>query len=178
MSKTLWIKFYGCNLSHFREIEWPTLSNYYLFLSCIPKEHSIQEVCASSTTSLQTWWIKLSQLSFIWNFSKGKTNWSKKITPSIEQNSICPFALIPARLLFSNEELSVSSGSGFIVSEDGWIITNAHVLTNKQRIKVELKSGSQYDATVMDVDQKMDVALIKIEPDVSAHVFPSAPQGP
>ena len=72
----------------------------------------------------------------------------------------------------------MSSGSGFIVSEDGWIITNAHVLTNKQRIKVELKSGSQYDATVMDVDQKMDVALIKIEPDVSAHVFPSAPQGP
>ena len=72
----------------------------------------------------------------------------------------------------------MSSGSGFIVSEDGWIITNAHVLTNKQRIKVELKSGSQYDATVMDVDQKMDVALIKIEPDVSAHVCPSAPQGP
>lgn len=68
----------------------------------------------------------------------------------------------------------MSSGSGFIVSEDGWIITNAHVLTNKQWIKVELKSGSQYDATVMDMDQKMDVALIKIEPDVSAHVFPSA----
>ncbi|XP_036955471.1 serine protease HTRA1 isoform X1 [Acanthopagrus latus] len=75
------------------------------------------------------------------------------------------------RLLFSNEELSVSSGSGFIVSEDGWIITNAHVLTNKQRIKVELKSGSQYDATVMDVDQKMDVALIKIEPDIPLPVL-------
>lgn len=70
----------------------------------------------------------------------------------------------------------MSSGSGFIVSEDGWIITNAHVLTNKQRIKVELKSGSQYDATVMDMDQKMDVALIKIEPDVSARDFPSAPR--
>lgn len=72
----------------------------------------------------------------------------------------------------------MSSGSGFIVSEDGWIVTNAHVLTNKQRIKVELKSGLQYDATVKDVDQKIDIALIKIEPDVSAHCFPSAPQGP
>lgn len=61
----------------------------------------------------------------------------------------------------------MSSGSGFVVSDDGWIITNAHVLTNKQRIKVELKSGSRYDATVKDVDQKMDVALIKIEPEVS-----------
>ncbi|CAK6959620.1 LOW QUALITY PROTEIN: serine protease HTRA1 [Scomber scombrus] len=66
---------------------------------------------------------------------------------------------------FSNEEVSVSSGSGFIVSEDGWIVTNAHVLNNKQRIKVELKSGFQYDATVKDVDQKIDIALIKIETD-------------
>ncbi|TKS78079.1 Serine protease HTRA1 [Collichthys lucidus] len=69
------------------------------------------------------------------------------------------------RLPFSSEELSVSSGSGFVVSEDGWIITNAHVLTNKQRIKVGLKSGLQYDATVKDMDQKMDIALIKIDPD-------------
>ncbi|XP_074525889.1 serine protease HTRA1A [Halichoeres trimaculatus] len=69
------------------------------------------------------------------------------------------------RETYSSEEVSVSSGSGFIVSEDGWIVTNAHVLTNKQRIKVELKSGLQYDATVKDVDQKTDIALIKIEPE-------------
>lgn len=65
----------------------------------------------------------------------------------------------------------MSSGSGFIVSEDGWIVTNAHVLANKQRIKVELKSGAHYDAAVRDVDPKMDIALIKIEPDVSALMF-------
>ncbi|KAI3372938.1 hypothetical protein L3Q82_022736 [Scortum barcoo] len=69
------------------------------------------------------------------------------------------------RVPFSGEEVFVSSGSGFIVSEDGWIVTNAHVLINKQRIRVELKSGLQYDATVKDVDQKIDIALIKIEPD-------------
>ncbi|XP_070760041.1 serine protease HTRA1 [Enoplosus armatus] len=69
------------------------------------------------------------------------------------------------RVPFSSEEVPVSSGSGFVVSEDGWIVTNAHVLNNKQRIKVELKSGVQYDATVKDVDQKMDIALIKIKPD-------------
>ena len=87
-----------------------------------------------------------------------------------------PFSL--TRMPFTNEEVSVSSGSGFVVSEDGWIITNAHVLTNKQRIKVQLKSGSHYDATVKDVDQKMDVALIKIEPDVSDRCLLSAPQRP
>ncbi|XP_060927948.1 serine protease HTRA1 [Limanda limanda] len=72
---------------------------------------------------------------------------------------------------FSGEEVSVSSASGFVVSEDGWILTNAHVLTNKQRIKVQLKSGVQYDATVKDMDQKMDIALIKIEPDMPLPVL-------
>uniref|UniRef100_A0AAX7T2M3 HtrA serine peptidase 4 n=1 Tax=Astatotilapia calliptera TaxID=8154 RepID=A0AAX7T2M3_ASTCA len=77
-----------------------------------------------------------------------------KIVPAVQKN-----------------EVSVSSGSGFIVSEDGWIVTNAHVLTNKQRIKVELKSGVHYEAAVRDVDQKMDIALIKIDPDVSVLLF-------
>lgn len=65
----------------------------------------------------------------------------------------------------------MSSGSGFIVSEDGWIVTNAHVLTNKHRIQVELKSGLHYDAIIKDVDQRIDVALIKIEPEVSTRCF-------
>jgi len=76
------------------------------------------------------------------------------------------------RVPSSSEEVLVSSGSGFVVSEDGWIVTNAHVLNNKQRVKIELKSGVHYDAVVKDVDQKMDIALIKIEPDVSALLFP------
>ncbi|XP_044052443.1 serine protease HTRA1 isoform X2 [Siniperca chuatsi] len=82
-----------------------------------------------------------------------------KIVPAVVHLEL--FQKVP----FSSEEVSVSSGSGFIVSEDGWIITNAHVLTNKQRIKVELKNGLQYDATVKDVDQNMDIALIKITAD-------------
>lgn len=81
------------------------------------------------------------------------------------------FFFFTARVPFSSEDVSVSSGSGFIVSEDGWIVTNAHVLANKQRIKVELKSGVHYDAAVRDVDQKMDIALIKIDPDVSVLLF-------
>lgn len=64
----------------------------------------------------------------------------------------------------------MSSGSGFIVSEDGWIVTNAHVLSNKQRIKVELKNGEHCDAKVKDVDQKLDIALIKIESEVRSRI--------
>ncbi|KAL6113916.1 htra4 [Pungitius sinensis] len=69
------------------------------------------------------------------------------------------------RVPFSSEEVSLSSGSGFVLSENGWILTSAHVLNNKQRINVVLKSGLRYDASLKDVDQKMDIALIKIEPD-------------
>ncbi|XP_055055163.2 serine protease HTRA1 [Misgurnus anguillicaudatus] len=67
------------------------------------------------------------------------------------------------RLPYSNQEVAVSSGSGFIVSESGWIVTNAHVLSHKQRIKVEQNNGMLYDATIKDVDQKLDIALIKID---------------
>ncbi|EMP41714.1 Serine protease HTRA1 [Chelonia mydas] len=75
------------------------------------------------------------------------------------------------RVSYSSQEVLVSSGSGFIVSEEGLIVTNAHVLTNKQRIRVELKSGEQYEAKVKDVDHKLDIALIKIYPDTALSVL-------
>ncbi|XP_044521589.1 serine protease HTRA1 isoform X2 [Gracilinanus agilis] len=67
------------------------------------------------------------------------------------------------KLPFSKREIPVASGSGFIVSEDGLIVTNAHVVTNKHRVKVELKNGATYEAKIKDVDEKADIALIKID---------------
>ncbi|XP_028564603.1 serine protease HTRA4 isoform X1 [Podarcis muralis] len=72
---------------------------------------------------------------------------------------------------YTNKEVLVSSGSGFIVSEDGLILTNAHVLTNKHRIKVELQNGHQFDAKVKDVDHKLDIALIKIDPQMALPIL-------
>ncbi|XP_057200701.1 serine protease HTRA1A [Triplophysa rosa] len=65
---------------------------------------------------------------------------------------------------YSKREMAVASGSGFVVSEDGLIVTNAHVVANKNRVKVELKNGDSYDAKIKDVDEKADIALIKIDP--------------
>ncbi|XP_058400370.1 serine protease HTRA1-like [Diceros bicornis minor] len=67
------------------------------------------------------------------------------------------------KLPFSKREVPVASGSGFIVSEDGLIVTNAHVVTKKHQVKVELKSGATYEAKIKDVDEKADIALIKTD---------------
>ncbi|XP_072851544.2 serine protease HTRA1 [Pogona vitticeps] len=67
------------------------------------------------------------------------------------------------KLPFSKREVPVASGSGFVVSEDGLIVTNAHVVTNKNRVKVELKNGVTYEAKIKDIDEKADIALIKID---------------
>ncbi|XP_051928649.1 serine protease HTRA1B-like isoform X1 [Hippocampus zosterae] len=66
------------------------------------------------------------------------------------------------KMVYSKREVVVASGSGFVVSEDGLIVTNAHVVANKHRVKVELKSGATFDAKILDVDEKADIALIKI----------------
>jgi len=56
-----------------------------------------------------------------------------------------------------------SLGSGFIISEDGYIVTNAHVVQQANEISVKLSSGDQYAAKIIGTDPKTDVALIKIE---------------
>ncbi|KAK1905221.1 Serine protease HTRA1A [Dissostichus eleginoides] len=75
-------------------------------------------------------------------------------------------------MTYSKREVAVASGSGFIVAEDGQIVTNAHVVANKHRVKVELKGGGTYDAKIKDVDEKSDIALIKIEAPNKLHILP------
>uniref|UniRef100_A0A8C7IG26 HtrA serine peptidase 1 n=1 Tax=Oncorhynchus kisutch TaxID=8019 RepID=A0A8C7IG26_ONCKI len=75
------------------------------------------------------------------------------------------------KMTYSKREVAVSSGSGFVVSEDGQIVTNAHVVANKHRVKVELKSGATYDANIKDMDEKSDIALLKIDSPIKLPVL-------
>lgn len=54
-------------------------------------------------------------------------------------------------------------GSGFIISKDGYILTNGHVVEDADVIKVKLSDGREFDGEVRGLDPKLDLALIKIE---------------
>ncbi|MGG4604455.1 Do family serine endopeptidase [Paenalcaligenes sp. Me131] len=54
-------------------------------------------------------------------------------------------------------------GSGFIISDDGYILTNNHVVADANDIFVTMTDGKEYKATVVGRDERTDVALIKIE---------------
>ncbi len=56
-------------------------------------------------------------------------------------------------------------GSGFIVSEDGYILTNHHVVGGADSIRVTLKDGRVLDATVIGSDERSEVAVIKVDAD-------------
>lgn len=55
------------------------------------------------------------------------------------------------------------AGSGFIVSEDGYILTNAHVVSDADQVTVRLTDRREFQAEVVGVDQRTDIAVIKIE---------------
>ncbi len=55
-------------------------------------------------------------------------------------------------------------GSGFIISEDGYVVTNNHVVDNAEDIEVILEGGEKYKAKILGRDPKTDLALLKIEP--------------
>ena len=55
-------------------------------------------------------------------------------------------------------------GSGIIISNDGYIITNMHVIEGKRLINVELDDGQVYNASLIGFDERSDLAVIKIVP--------------
>jgi len=61
------------------------------------------------------------------------------------------------------EQESQSLGSGFIISSDGYILTNAHVVDHADKITVRLTDKREFKAKVIGADKRTDVALLKIE---------------
>lgn len=68
----------------------------------------------------------------------------------------------------------IGSGSGVIISPDGYIITNNHVIDNSTQLEVTLNNNKTYPAKLIGTDPKTDIALIKIEPDGQLPFVPFA----
>lgn len=63
----------------------------------------------------------------------------------------------------NSEPVQNGLGSGVIISEDGYIVTNNHVIAEAERIEILLNDNSTYDAKVVGTDEMTDLALLKIE---------------
>lgn len=63
------------------------------------------------------------------------------------------------------QQTQIGTGSGVIISEDGYIVTNNHVIQNATELEVTLNNNKTYKAKLVGTDSKMDVALLKVEAD-------------
>ncbi len=65
----------------------------------------------------------------------------------------------------SQQQEQIGTGSGVIISEDGYIVTNNHVIKDAQEIEITLNNKKSYKAKLIGTDSKMDIALLKIDAD-------------
>jgi Do/DeqQ family serine protease len=103
------------------------------------------------------------------------SNVSKKVTPSVvnistvsRKKSVPFFEMNPFFEDFfggPQTRRDKSLGSGFLISKDGYIVTNDHVVRDAESIQVKLSNDKVYDARVVGGDQKTDIAVIKIKAD-------------
>ncbi|MEO6173924.1 MAG: trypsin-like peptidase domain-containing protein [Flavobacterium circumlabens] len=63
------------------------------------------------------------------------------------------------------QQEQVGTGSGVIISEDGYIVTNNHVIKDASEIEITLNNKKSYTAKLIGTDSKMDIALLKINAD-------------
>ena len=64
---------------------------------------------------------------------------------------------------FGQPVKTASAGSGFVLTKDGFIVTNYHVVKNADTVKVTMYNGDEYDAKYVGGDEDYDIAVIKVE---------------
>ncbi len=83
-----------------------------------------------------------------------------KVTPSVVGVKTYNKEFIPGEAAQTQD---IGYGTGFVISSDGYIVTNSHVVEEGDYLKVVLSDGTEYDATVKGRDYDSDVAVLKID---------------
>ena len=86
----------------------------------------------------------------------------EKVTPAVV--GVSTKSLV--RDQFFNVKEQEGLGSGFIINEDGYVVTNYHVINGAQEVKVIFSDGKEVNAKVVNYDAERDIAVIKITDDV------------
>ena len=76
-------------------------------------------------------------------------------------------------VFFGIDAMATATGSGFVVGDGNYVLTNAHVVSNAHSVDIKLNSGEMVKGEVTDVDEVADLAIIKIE--LPANVSPPPP---
>lgn len=94
-------------------------------------------------------------------YSKAVVTASKKVSPSVVHIKVHKENK-KKRRPFPPDQQQAGSGSGFIISPEGFIVTNSHVVSGANKIEVDLPDGRSFDAEFIGADPSTDLALIRI----------------
>lgn len=93
----------------------------------------------------------------------GKTQMSMSEVYASNVNSVVSINVSATTNYFGQSVQTAASGTGFFITQDGYILTNHHVISGASTVKVTLYNGETYDATVIGSDEDYDIAVIKID---------------
>ena len=93
----------------------------------------------------------------------GKTQMSMSEVYASNVNSVVSINVSATTNYFGQQVETAASGTGFFITQDGYILTNHHVISDASSVKVTLYNGETYDATVIGSDEDYDIAVLKID---------------
>ena len=90
-------------------------------------------------------------------------NLAERLKPFLVQVRVNRAIESPAEGEGGTPEGRRASGSGFLIRQDGFLVTNAHVVSDAERIQVKLSDGRRFEGRLVGLDERVDLALVKIE---------------
>jgi len=93
----------------------------------------------------------------------GKTQMTMSEVYASNVNSVVSINVSATTNYFGQTVQTAASGTGFFITEDGYILTNYHVVKGASTVQVTLYNGETYDASVIGGDEDYDIAVIKID---------------
>lgn len=143
-----------------------TLGSYKLFLEPKPEKIVVHKTVEPITSEFTVPVNNIPNLAAVGNIDL--TTAAEKTINSVVHVTNTATYIQPRSLFdyYNNRGEQVergSTGSGVIITPDGYIVTNNHVIDNADKLSVKLNNQKTYPARVIGIDKKHDIALIKIE---------------